>query len=333
MEEINPFISKTKREIRVHKVERKDTLLTPSIEYSNNYEIPKLLTKYYRADNYGYNVLKEEKIWAAHPNGFNDPFDCSVKMWKLDDFPKEFVKAHLNDLKVELKKKGLILEETDSSGSIESIRRQFFEFYLRMMGIFCLNSDDNSDLLWGYYNNQEGFSIVFNSDILNSIWKIRPLKVEYESIRHFKKLTLIQKEIENFDVVPKIIRWTTLKKKNWFHENEWRYIFFDIVFEYQDSRLKSFPKEAINEVVLGYKYFREQIDNHRDNFLTDDTRSFDFLPEDNQYKWYILSNIFEKQFELYQIELSEEFEFRKRKIEILEMSKNRVVIYYSEIFK
>ena len=329
---IKPFPTKTKYESRIHKIEIKDGIPIPSIEYSKNYHVPKQLIKYYSADEYGYKVLKEGKIWASNPLSFNDPFDCSVQMWEMNNFPKDFVIWHLEQLKNKLKEFHIILKETDISDSFESLRRRYFEVFLRTMGIFCLNDNINSELFWGYYNSHEGFSIVFDSEILNSQWKMKPLKVEYDDVINFEKISLIEVEVENKYIFSKLLRWATLKKIEWVHENEWRYIFFDIDFVLQ-NRQKEYFDEALLEVVLGYKFFIEQVIDFRDNRHSNSIRIFEFKPQDNQYKLHLLSHIYDKGIRLYQIELSDDYKLYKRQLELLEVKNNKVSIFYTDIIK
>lgn len=329
MAKIKPFQTQTQEETRIHRVEVINNIPIPSIEYVNkDYKVPKTLIKYYQADENGYKVLRDGKIWATHPFDFNDPFDCSLQMWELDNFPMEFAIDHLNEVKKELKKYGINLKETDDSNLIENVRKRYFDIFLRLLGIFCLNDSKNSELFWGYYNNHEGFSIVFDSDILSSDWNAWPLKVEYENVSNFEKITLKSKDVENHNIFPKVVRWATLKKYEWSHENEWRFIFLDIDLIFQNTRLKRFSGKAITKVVLGYKFFKDQVKDARDYSLTANTLTFIFEPYDNQYRLHILSLIYEKGIELYQIILSEDFRLIEKKIEILEIRNNKVTICY-----
>ena len=109
--------------------------------------------------------------------------------------------------------------------------------------------------------------------------------------------------------------------------------FFDINYSCHEPRKKIFPSNAIKEVVLGYKFFKEQIDSNRDHWEDDYIRVFDFIPQDNQYKIHILSEIFERRIELYQVELSEEFELLKRKIIIQKIKPTQVEVKYTDFFE
>ncbi|MBN2637296.1 MAG: DUF2971 domain-containing protein [Prolixibacteraceae bacterium] len=334
MNEIKTFPTKTKEETRIHKVEVKNKISIPSIEYVNiNHQVPKELIKYYRANELGYKVLNEGKIWASHPLSFNDPFDCPIQMWNKNDFPVEFAKRHIEIIKEELKKNGIILNERQNLKSVESIRKYYFDLVLKCLGIFCLNDNKNSELFWGYYNDHEGISVVFDTNILSFDWNMKPLKVEYVSVEDFQKISLISEEVESNDFLPKVVRWTTLKKSNWIHENEWRYIFLDIIYPYEETRLKEYSEKAIKEIILGYKFFNDQIKDNRDRVQPNNIITYEIKPQDNQYKLHILSHVYEKGINLYKVELSEEFELTKRKIDILEIKANKVTIFYTDIIK
>ncbi len=333
MVDVKTFKTITDKETRIHEVEiENDIPKSWNIIYSENVSAPKALMKYYRADEYGYNVLKEGKIWASHPFSFNDPFDCSVQMWDKNNFPKNFAIEHLRNTKAQLKKTRINLQEKDSFNSIERLRKGYLEILLKFIGIFCLNDNKNSELFWGYYNNHEGYSIAFDSDVLSYHWRMKPLKVEYDDVENFQKFSLIEDEVKDSNILPKIVRWASLKKKEWSHENEWRFIFLDIDF-LETNRLKKFPANSIIEITLGYKYFIDQEKDFRSYRQTDKIITFEFLPQDNQIKLYILSEIYENGIELYQVELSEDFKLLKRKIEILEIKNNKVTIFYSDITK
>ena len=90
-----------------------------------------------------------------------------------------------------------------------------------------------------YYVIFQGFSVNFKSEILSSDLGFNPIKVEYDEVDCIKKIALIFDEFKNKDLFPKIVRWATLKKQEWYHENEWRYLFFDIDLG-QTNRLRKF---------------------------------------------------------------------------------------------
>lgn len=314
MTEIKPFKTETEKEVRLHEVRISGNTLIPSIKYSNDHQIPQNLIKYYKADKNGYNVLKESKIWATNPLDFNDPFDCPFQMWNLDTFPFEEMKNFLNDF---------LPEGFPSNSNILKTRQVFFELQLIFTGIYCLNDNLNSDLFWGYYNNHTGFSIVFNTPVLNSYWGLTPLKVEYGIMGNFDKLSLLAEDFENFNVFSKILRWTTIKKDEWKHENEWRYVFFDIDLG-NTNRLRQFPFKAITEFVLGFRFFRDAESSCENSGIY----KYKFNLEDNiNYSLEILK-LMTNQLDcpIYQIALTEEFKLFHQRIFIKDISGNEVTI-------
>lgn len=316
MTDIKPFLTETEKEKRLHKVEMKDDKPIPSIEYINkNYEVPKELIKYYRADKFGYKVLKDAKIWASNPYlHFNDPFDCAIQMWKLEDFPIEFAINHLQNCGQRI-----------TTAYPPIVRKTYFEMVHKLFGIFCLNDSSNADLFWGYYNDHKGFSIEFSVDELSSVWGMKPLKVEYDHANKFEELLLIPDEVLNKKFLSKIVRWSTLKKLDWKHENEWRFVFLDIIDNNQnETRLKPYPRKAIQQIILGYKFF-PNIDYER---INDWTTKYIFKDDfENNYSYKILKFLYDNtHIALKHVLLKEDFTFFYQRIFIKEIIDNQVII-------
>jgi hypothetical protein len=314
MAEIKPFKTETEREVRLHEVRISGKTIIPSIKYSIDYQIPQNLIKYYKADENGYNVLKQSKIWASNPLDFNDPFDCPLQMWDLDSFPYEEIKNFLNDF---------LPGGLPPNSDILKTRQIFFGLQLRLTGIYCLNEKLNSDLFWGYYNNHTGFSIEFNTRVLNAHWGSCPLKVEYGEMESFHKLLLLPDEFENLNVFPKILRWTTIKKNEGKHENEWRYVFFDIDLG-NTNRLRRFPSNAINKITLGFRFFKDVESSYENSGLY----KYKFKIDDNtNYSLEILkASICQIDCPIYQIALTEDFKLFHQRIFIKEINGTEVTI-------
>jgi hypothetical protein len=316
MTDIKTFLTETEKEKRLHKVEIKNEIGIPSIEYiDKNHQVPNELIKYYRADEFGYKVLKDAKVWASNPYlHFNDPFDCAIQMWKLEDFPIDIAINHLQNCGYRI-----------TSDDPPAIRKMYFEKVYQLFGIFSLNDRSKADLFWGYYNDHKGFSIEFAVDELSSMWGMKPLKVEYDRANNFEKLLLIPDEILNKNILSKIVRWSTLKKLDWKHENEWRFVFLDIIDNNQnETRLKPYPKKAIQQIILGYKFF-SNIDYER---INDWTTKYIFKDDfENNYSYKILKFLYDNtHIPLKQVALTENFHLFNQKIFIKEIIDDQVII-------
>lgn len=308
---IGCFESVTKNVKRKHCVEVNNGKICPRIEYPNSIGVPKELTKFYKCDKNALRVIKTEKIWASHPLQFNDPFDCSLLQWRF---------GSTNQAEIEELKKNLKIIQCK-------------------IGLFCITdtSEADSDLFWGYYNNHEGFAINFNSNALSKVWGI-PFKVEYCQYLIDQKIEIGADDFISDDktvVLSKILRWTTLKKEKWAHENEWRFIFFDCNYSpqtkqgYKNTRLKKFKSGSINEIVLGFSFFRESL--YLPNFKKlKNGYIFDLSGKDNKFKFNLIKLLKQKRYNVALIELSIEMKLEKREIDISEINNDlsTVTIFY-----
>jgi hypothetical protein len=161
---------------------------------------------------------------------------------------------------------------------------------LSRTGIICLNHNDEQykDLFWGYYSKQKGFSITFRKEILSQ--NLSPHYengVIYEDENKFKRFDLPDTKEELKDA---IIGWSTQKKIIWKPENEWRYIFFDINWERQESRIKYYNPDCILQITLGLRFFGdnlEEISGDNEAFIYNHTK------ESNPYHYQLLKHLIE----------------------------------------
>ncbi len=232
------FSTETYKEKRTHRIKLVNDTLEPSVIYvDNHFQFPNKLLKYYECNENNINALKEEYLWASDPNSFNDIIDCSVALWEKESFTWKTMNALLpanfvNDIK--------------GDSTLEN-RNRFIEFYIKKMGIICLNSGENKELLWGYYNQNNGFCIEFNPIRLTAALEVSPIKLEYCNKLAEEKL--------DFDKLfyPKMVRWASIKKEKWEIEDEWRYIFINTI----TNRKKKYSKGSINKIILGYHFFND----------------------------------------------------------------------------
>lgn len=315
MEEVRTYITKTNLVTRVHEVTLESKIPKNwQIKYSNNISIPKFLIKYYSADLNGFNVLRKNEIWASNPFSFNDPFDCSIQMWDIDLFQYNEMKQFVEEF---------IFFGQKSELNIYDVRKIFFELVLRMVGIYCLSEKVNSDLFWGYYNNHKGFSIEFDEEILNETFNCIPYKIEYKEFERSDKIAMTYNDLEDGNIYAKILRWCTLKKGDWLHENEWRYLFMDINIG-NTNRKRPFPLKAINVIVLGYKFFSEADDKWVNSSVTEYT--FNKKVRFN-YAFKILYWLYKRpEIKIKRVVLTEDFKLLELEIRIQKIEGNVVAI-------
>jgi hypothetical protein len=291
------------------------------IEYNEDISLPDELIKFYRIDSkYNCDAFLNNYLWAANPRSFNDPFDCPIQLWDYESFNSTKLKEILNPeihhiLSENLKDNQALLIDIQIAGT----------------GIISLHEFVNSsqDVLWGYYTNQEGFSIKFDTHPLIKEWGV-PFKTEYIDEKELKAFSLSEVE-DTEDLFPMFLRWMTQKKDFWRIENEWRFIFPLLQIEtmkmdaFPSERMKKYPITAIKEVSLGLKFFdtnnsfQESIN---DMYFVADTvthqahnQILTFLSDHQEI---LVSHMFFK----------DDLKLHPRKCQIFKQSNNRFLIQY-----
>lgn len=218
-----------------------------------DFSFPKTLIKYYECNTHNCDALINNYLWAAHPKQFNDPFDCAMEAWNKSSFSDSVFKKIIHpDF---YKNLGHILSRNP--------RNHYLMFMHLFTGIICLNEyvEKNEDLLWGYYNQQTGFSLEFDTNLLSRSLGREPLDVRYRDPSSFQ-IFQIPKQIQFAnELFPILTDWIRQKKRIWENESEWRYIFFDCNYnpcpEYGliETRKKRYALTSIKRIILGFKFF------------------------------------------------------------------------------
>jgi len=280
---------------------------------------PPFLSKYYICNKDNLNVLKKRKIWASDPYTFNDPFDCSSLFWDGFTFPFFEVKAWLSRLLEE--------KQVNQCTNINQLRELFCATILDGIGVFCMNNSDFNDLFWAHYTqNHCGFQILFDKEKLNRFWGLTPFRIDYlsENELQLEKVSLAREDLESETILPKILRWLTVKKDNWEKENEWRYL-----FRYKKigdgTRLIQYPKDAIESITLGFKFF----DHASQEYINDGVYKYEFDEKARGANYQIKTLKFLKKsakFPIYQVALSENLKLYPQRIYLKEIRKNKIII-------
>jgi len=280
---------------------------------------PPFLYKYYICSKHNLNVLKKEKIWASDPYCFNDPFDCTSLFWDGATFPFNEIKKWLKEIVEE--------KQLTQCTNINQLRELFCAMILDGIGVFCLNSGDFNDLFWAHYtDNHRGFQILFNKEKLNEFWELTPFQVVYLPEKEIlsQKLSLMPNEWKSSTILPKIIRWLTVKKDCWEKEKEWRYL-----FRYKKigdgTRLIQYPRDAIESITLGFKFF----DFASEEYLKNRIYKYEFDEKVGGSNYHLKTLKFLKQsakFPIYQVALSENLKLYSQRIYLKEIRKNKITI-------
>lgn len=280
---------------------------------------PPYLYKYYKCNENNLKVLEKGKIWASDPLKFNDPFDCSVQFWKLDNFPRNFAIDLLQEDDPQTDHKNL---------STPTLRDKYFKNLLQIFGVYCLNEGQNEDLFWGYYNDHEGFAIIFDTNKLVEYWELQPHKINYITANELASMK-VSLSSNRKDNAKNLFSWLTVKKGDWIHENEWRFIFL-LNPSKKDPRKIKFSLGAIKEVVFGFKFFEGTAIEYRKGGIFKHTFNSKNENDNKQvnYNLEILKffNI-HKDYPLFQVALDENFTLYHLPIFIQEINGNEVIIF------
>jgi len=161
--------------------------------------------------------------------------------------------------------------------------------------------------------------------------KTEPLKIEYLNLEEIPKqrLTLQKEDFDDLkNIFPKIIRWITIKKKEWDYENEWRYLFWVRPFD-PESRKQKFSLNAIQSITLGFKFF----DKIESQYLGNGTFKYTYTLEDQcgrkiqNYNFEIIKCLQNySNMPLYQVALNEKLELYSERIYIKRIDNNIVTL-------
>lgn len=227
---------------------------------------PQILYKLYGLNQYSFDSLINQYVYATHPSQFNDIFDCNEDLIDFDD--KGIIKTFLKDTIPDDKLNRLITYELDKLKIF--VKRNFREMVYKKWGVFSMTANPNNILMWSYYCNHSGFCIEF--DISKFPFKYYgPFPINYQS-----KLEAIS--IKKNGVQISVIAQSNLKDKIWKHEDEWRLMIaapdgeemlssnFEILKRYGGHDRKfHYPLEAILSIALGNRFFDpdeiKEIDN------------------------------------------------------------------------
>jgi hypothetical protein len=291
-----------------------------SIEYKDGTTSPPELIKFYQVDQNSTKAFLNNYLWAANPLSFNDPFDCPIQLWKEESFSKSKLQDLLNPEIHHILKDNV---NVNLSFLIDS--------QIAATGIISMHeyNESSQDVLWGYYTNQKGFSIKFDSHLLIKEWGV-PFKIEYLETKELRPFSLDEIEVVG-DLFPRFCRWMTQKKDFWKVENEWRFIFPFLKIEtlkmdaFPEEREKKYTLTAIKEISLGLKFFDDA-----NTIQTSDSNLY-FTADSiiHQYQNQILTFLSDHQ----EIAVSHMFfqydlELHPRKCKVFKEKENRFLITY-----
>lgn len=233
-------------------------------------QIPDYFYKYYSITDYNIDAIINSKLYFSHPLVFNDLFDASIQMIDLNkisqqelvnlyDRYKEIVWVH------EKKDYHSIKEFVHANLKYDKVDflRTTLTFYWNVIfiktGVLSLASIDNNILLWSYYTNHTGVAVEFQSLPIDNTEVFGPFPVNYSD--KYETLNPKTAELDN----EHLLYLTNVKSTDWRHENEWRLLLrrnnlsipnYKSEKLIDENRLISYPKNIVNSIILGFKFFK-----------------------------------------------------------------------------
>ncbi len=214
-------------------------------------KLERILYKYREDGENTERIFTEHTLWFAHPNEFNDPFDCYANVQVLDEegLQKLIKKESCSSFEEQIYQEGLHKYDVDKL-------REDVNIVLNEIGVCCFTKNPSNILMWSHYaHNHKGICLEF--DILEDPdFFMIPLDVNYvdnmPEYNHFKDRKFL---------VEKIIQ---PKYKIWKNEEEVRCIKIsrDIQGNNNSQAFKFNPK-ALKKVIFGCKSSNNMIKKYK----------------------------------------------------------------------
>lgn len=218
-------------------------------------------------------TLRDNTLFLASPNSFNDPFDCKLpdNILHLDSIEKKekYVANFVKNAKTigkedEIKDAVEKLREnlnTDLLGFHERLELAKNDRANTMYGVISFSKIWNSSLMWSYYSNyHKGFAIGYD------LAKIKNLEiytilgdVNYNNLYDYPSIDPLTDEWSR--AIQRIFN----KAYDWKHEQEYRLIKnFSPNPPTLEDRKVIIPDNCIHEIILGMKIQKD----HEEEILT-----------------------------------------------------------------
>ena len=215
--------------------------------------LPETLYKFYALNNFSLDALLKSYIYAPSPHEVNDLFDCDASLIEFGSFNDVF-----SVLKGGYSEDEAKLLWDNNPDLIKEIFRT--RIYLNS-GIISLTKEINSNQIWAYYTNHQGFSIEF----VHSEFKFKhygPFPINYQD-------EIIPISTSESGYLAMLYQ-TNIKTIKWKHEKEWRIfianlnqndnreiykipgINYDTIYA---ERKFNYSQESIKSITFGYRFF------------------------------------------------------------------------------
>ena len=222
---------------------------------------PLLLSKYYSISSNSITAIRNYQFYVSQPDDFNDIFDSHHSLINFQNITLTTVRKFFNYTeRINISK----WWHEDKSKLIEFIQHTFYSILLSKIGLICFTPHKYDELMWGYYNNHEGYLIEFDYSKFGSNYN-GPFPINY-----VPKLSPF--DINSLGGNLAFLIQSTVKKTKWQHEDEYRFLVEPSENDFKvhgpfspknsdlpyQERLVNYPREAIKQVILGFRFLSNE---------------------------------------------------------------------------
>ena len=229
-------------------------------------KMPTTFFKYYALTDYSVDALTNMYVYASHPAQLNDPFDCDMKLAKIEDIENAKALWECEFERVEQ------MFKDDEQAFFEYSTDCFSALVFRKQGILSLTEKCDNMKMWALYAQNTGFCLEWDIRQFPFVTK-GPFPIHYVSAEEIKEVSS-----REFDVQTMVIIQTNVKQECWAEENEWRLLIqnpegFDMkTFGEHSDELNQFfdhdrkfkyPIKALKSITLGINFFKDICDRQQ----------------------------------------------------------------------
>lgn len=217
---------------------------------------PDFLYKYYSLSNLNIEALKNNYLYASNRFEMNDDFDCLEQLIDMNDLTDEYIyqfyQKHHEDID--------FIKDNFDSLKVDFPRNKAINYY-GGFGVVSLSENLYSPTMWAHYSNSNhGFAVKFNLENFHERM-LGPFPIRYRSDWFPLRLSEVDERFA-------FLHMTIIKSIDWKYEKEWRYIGvrpnmsyppYIVDPELVEKRKFSYSPKAIEEIILGSRFFNETV--------------------------------------------------------------------------
>jgi len=243
-----------------------------NVKPNKSQEKPKSLSKYYSLNENNVLAFLNNEFYVSQPDQLNDLFDSSLSLISFKDRPFSHFIKFLKDINADIKQEEDRYNDNPKK-YLQIMKHYFYRSWLQITGILCMTDDTVNELMWAHYTNNEGFLIEFDYTRFGDMF-MGPYPINYNP-------PLTPVDFGKMDNNLGFFISSLIKKDIWSYEKEYRFLCisedekgykvsgtFDNSTFHQNlqTRFISYPKESIKKIILGFAFFKNEIDRQKANY-------------------------------------------------------------------